>query len=444
MAPAASPAVEARSGRAPVSRRLLAHGLVVLTSLLVLFLGSVVLDRVAGLLTPANPARVAHPPNFYERRHTSEFTTDFRTNSHGLRYGELSPTKTSPNEFRAFVAGDSMTEGWGVESEQTFSALLERSLSVPGRPTHFINGGLSGTGPVEYGRLVAVVGLEYHPDLVLLVLHPNDVTDTPLDADLDLARDRHGKYVVWSSKPSWPPGGLIHKAAYALWPWSYVRLQRAAKHQDIVQLEQRLGLMERVRIKARASGISDDRIRAWFDHLPAGVIEATDRGEVRQDLVANGLLFPDDLVQQLDLPGEMGNRRWASVRRTLDAIVGLCRAEHVRIGVVYTSTAAQYDEAIGTLRRQVGGQMRREWLTGEAEVERRLAGWAAESNVPLLSLTSAFRTAAHGEPATFNYPLDEHWTPAGHRLAAHEISAWLVEQHLVSRPPDAPRQTSVR
>src|ERR1051325_7510984 len=235
-----SAALQQPSVPMPLSRRLLASGLVVLASLSLLFVGSVVLDRLIGLITPANPVRVAHPPNFQQTRHSNEFTTDFRSNSQGLRSRELPLTKGSPNEFRLFVAGDSMTEGWGVEAEQTFPALLEGSLSTRERQVAVINGGLSGTGPLEYGRLFAVVGLKYHPDLALFVLHPNDLTGTPDDAELNLVRDWRGGYEVWASKPAWPPGGLIHKAAYFLWPWSYVRLQRAATHQDIVYLEQTL------------------------------------------------------------------------------------------------------------------------------------------------------------------------------------------------------------
>src|SRR5438093_8178432 len=115
MAPVSTPAA-APSGRPRVSRRLMASSLVALTSLALLLLGSVVIDRVIGMATPANPVQVAHPPNFQQPRHSSEFTTDFRTNSQGLRYHELPLAKTSADEIRVFVAGDSMTEGWGVES----------------------------------------------------------------------------------------------------------------------------------------------------------------------------------------------------------------------------------------------------------------------------------------------------------------------------------------
>jgi hypothetical protein len=429
MVSAAHPLSSSRSG--PVSRRLIATGLVAATSLSLLFIGSLALDRAIGLMTPANPARVTHPPHFQQRRHTNEFTTDFRTNSEGLRYRELPLAKQSSDEQRVFVAGDSMTEGWGVESEQTFSALLENTFSTRDRPVYFINGGLSGTGPLEYGRILAAVGLKYHPDVALIVLHPNDLTDTPEHAELRLARNRSGAYQVWSSEPAWPPGGLIHKAAYVLWPWSYVRLQRAVKHQDIVNLEQRLGLIDRVKVKARGAGMSEAQIQSWLDTLPAGLVDATNRGDVRQDLVANGLLFPDDLIQQLDIPSHVAETHWLSMRHLLDEIVELSRREKLQVAFVYTPTASQYDNAIGTLRRQVGGRVRGVWLTGQAELERRLVEWAAQSNVPFLSLTSTFREAARRSPGKFNYPLDEHWTAAGHEVAARALSTWLADRGLV-------------
>ncbi|MEZ5320117.1 MAG: hypothetical protein R2752_22135 [Vicinamibacterales bacterium] len=46
-------------------------------------------------------------------------------------------------------------------------------------------------------------------------------------------------------------------------------------------------------------------------------------------------------------------------------------------------------------------------------------------------LTDTFREAiAHGTPGPLNFHLDEHWTPAGHAVAAEAIDAWL-EHHEV-------------
>ena len=42
---------------------------------------------------------------------------------------------------------------------------------------------------------------------------------------------------------------------------------------------------------------------------------------------------------------------------------------------------------------RTGTLVRGEWLTGVSEVESRLSGWAAQREVPFLSLTEAFRVA---------------------------------------------------
>ncbi|MBN1461055.1 MAG: hypothetical protein JXA57_16120, partial [Armatimonadetes bacterium] len=57
-----------------------------------------------------------------------EFNTEFRINSLGLRDNEM-PRAKPQGTFRILMLGDSMTVGWGVEAEETFSSRLEALLN---------------------------------------------------------------------------------------------------------------------------------------------------------------------------------------------------------------------------------------------------------------------------------------------------------------------------
>ena len=97
--------------------------------------------------------QIAHPPNYHETRIHIEFQYDFKTNSQGLRYREI-PLQKPDDVKRIFIIGDSFTEGYGVEAEDCYTSVLESIFSGNDHSTQFINGGLTGTGPIRYNPYV--------------------------------------------------------------------------------------------------------------------------------------------------------------------------------------------------------------------------------------------------------------------------------------------------
>jgi hypothetical protein len=86
------------------------------------------------------------------------------TNSLGLRGAEVEPKQ--PNEMRILSLGESSTFGYGVEDDQTYSALLERRLrdAVPGRKVTVINGGVSAYTSFQSLMYLKLRGLQLRPD----------------------------------------------------------------------------------------------------------------------------------------------------------------------------------------------------------------------------------------------------------------------------------------
>jgi lysophospholipase L1-like esterase len=111
---------------------------------------------------------------------TREFSSYYTTNSLGYRGPEFTPEKPA-DTYRILMLGDSITFGWGVEDNQTFSHLLAQQLNQEsqGKKIEIINAGwYDGYAPDNYYVYLKTEGLKLNPDLVILNLFPwNDIAD---------------------------------------------------------------------------------------------------------------------------------------------------------------------------------------------------------------------------------------------------------------------------
>src|SRR4029453_8146836 len=71
------------------------------------------------------------------------------------------------------VLGDSFTQGYGVEEHEAYPRVLEGLLDG----VEVINLGVGGSCPLDYAANFEEVGRAYEPDLVLVGLMANDVSD---------------------------------------------------------------------------------------------------------------------------------------------------------------------------------------------------------------------------------------------------------------------------
>jgi len=139
------------------------------------------------IFSPSNivPFTVAQNQNSVHLGYTREFNHKVATNSLGFRGVKEIEKQKPEGTYRILVIGDSMTFGWGVEDNETFSSILERNLNAAvaeiGAKNKFevINAGFSGGFTLDgfYSWLVNK-GFELNPDLVLVSFFPyNDVSD---------------------------------------------------------------------------------------------------------------------------------------------------------------------------------------------------------------------------------------------------------------------------
>jgi lysophospholipase L1-like esterase len=97
-----------------------------------------------------------------------------------LRFRDVSPEPKAPGVYRIAIAGDSFTEGQGVEAEHTLARVLEELLEESGSPRSFqvVNCGRRG---LDLPELMASFegALVYEPDLIIYALTLNDAVRPP-------------------------------------------------------------------------------------------------------------------------------------------------------------------------------------------------------------------------------------------------------------------------
>ncbi len=382
-------------------------------------------DRVLGLVGfPSEPPLpIAHAPNFTEKKKNIDFEHSIVTNSKGIRYTEIPLKKDASKEFRVAVIGDSFTEGLGVEAEDTFSARLEKKFSGSSKQVRFINFGLIGAGPAEEARLLQFRALQYEPDLVLLVLYANDVTDAEPMSQADLESGEG--WLVPRKTMKRPEHRRSEILLHKLFPRIHTMVAGIKKKQEAKKAKDFLGGTVR---QARRQGISEEKIEAWKKIVPDEIVEQANHLQFDGYLYSDGLLRPSYLVESLDIEGEKTEERWRTTSFILSKMASICKERNIPVTVVYAPSPVQSDPSYISPSKDAGMTFREEWLTGECELQKRFSSWAQENGLPYFDLTGPIREAARSEPAgALHFKHDPHWTPKGHEYVASAIAGWLRE-----------------
>lgn len=107
-------------------------------------------------------------------RSMSEFATDYKLNSHGMRGPETTIAKPQGRKRILFV-GDSFTLGFTVDDEKSFVRVLERDLRENGHDVEALNGGTEGYSTDQELLFLQQVGKQFQPDYVVFAPYLNDV-----------------------------------------------------------------------------------------------------------------------------------------------------------------------------------------------------------------------------------------------------------------------------
>jgi lysophospholipase L1-like esterase len=115
-----------------------------------------------------------HGPN----RKAHLMGVDIATNSKGLRDREI-PYERTPGTLRVVMLGDSVTLGWGVRPEQTYSKLLEGMFAEKGIKAEVVNTGVGNFKTVQEVEYFLTEARKYDPDFVVVTYSVNDAEILP-------------------------------------------------------------------------------------------------------------------------------------------------------------------------------------------------------------------------------------------------------------------------
>lgn len=126
-------------------------------------------------------------------REDGELSFSYTTDEYGFR----NPTPW-PERADIVVVGDSMAFGYGVEDDETWTALLAEQL--PRR--RIVNLGLVGAAPQQYLRIYETFGQALRPDLVMFCLFPGNDLAGAEQFDRWLRGGAPESYRSWQRFPS--------------------------------------------------------------------------------------------------------------------------------------------------------------------------------------------------------------------------------------------------
>ena len=312
------------------------------------------------------------------------------TNSQGFRDRERTFERIA-GAPRVLAVGDSITWGAGVSYDETFTALLERSLQTTAPGAEVINVGVPGWGPHEEFHLLKVYGIRLQPDVVLLNffvgndIHNERWDDTNLAQILVIA----GQSYYVHSNGNWAHDALGPDRWYLYHDLNYL-------------------------IKVGAS-----RMRLAGEAREGGTPAGETAPLVSRAHYVKAIRERDDIYLKADSPLFEGH--WNRTVATLSEIRDYLKGRNVSLVLVLIPDHVQLDRELQREFLSVIGASP-DWYDFE-KPQKMLNAWCAKNGVRLLDLLPAFQ--ADADPKRLYFQNDFHLTAAGHQLSAKAIAPVL-------------------
>jgi len=347
-------------------------------------------------------------PNVDVWRRQLDYLVRIRTSSRGFRDVEHALEKPT-NVKRVVVLGDSFMEATQTSLETSFSRVLEAKLG-PG--FEVINLGMSGYGTLQERLLLEEIGLAYDPDVVLLAFfNGNDVRDNSWELEKRL----------WEN-----PGPLVASRPYAridpvtgslaITPPEVRHVAEAAKPESAPSFDP-LRHMMLGRLAVLGAREVRDAWRAWWNGRPPGP-------DPNLALGWPFLAEPVETGRRRAAPAAEVERLWDDAWNTTARLIletrDLAVGHGARFVLVSIPSRLQADESVRESLQERWPAIRFD----ETRLNRLLAKLAAQNEIDFVDLLPAFAatTRSSESPPLYYTREDEHWTPAGHALAADLVA----------------------
>jgi lysophospholipase L1-like esterase len=306
-------------------------------------------------------------PSWSGRHEKFDFRVRVHIDAAGFR---AMPQVAAPDARRILVVGDSFAFGWGVEDDETFSAVLARALARDA-PVEVINAGVPGYSTDQYWLFLRERGFALAPDLVLLVECGNDLDELAsnrieLDAErLPVRVTSLARTITARGRMSFDNEKLLPIPTFRFAGDSWL-----IDHSHFYNL------------------LRFQSMRLWIAAVEDRAREQRARGELPASGAPIGSLAPDAIERGLAGSAEFRSAYHAHL------IAAIEREAHARGIALRTLLVEGTPEA----------------MRAPCDVRR------------CLDQTTLFTSAAR----EMSFPIDRHWTPAGHRAVGEALASWLA------------------
>ncbi|MBP9853789.1 MAG: SGNH/GDSL hydrolase family protein [Candidatus Omnitrophica bacterium] len=338
----------------------------------------------------------------------NEFNYTAHINSHGYRGEEYIVPKPS-DEKRIMVIGDSFTFGVGANDDETIPVLLEQYLKKSDFRINVINGGAGHASPIYHYVNLENFHLKAQPDLVVLMMDLTDIQDD-WRHERQAVFDENGKIKYFDQtyvdgKRSWWKWLIFYSASWAQFDRKVLRA---------FEKKQLLG-------RDKYTHITDKkmRVKGYIANTPDGT-------------------YPDDVILQYDgllfMRGKLRERlirkQFERTAKYLDQIKALLDKEGIPMLLVIYPYGIYVGADEWNEGRFTWGFDKDKLYTDYFPFEL-VAEYAKKRDMPFLNITPNLISARRLSPEPFYFKWDGHMTPAANRVAAQEISAFLLKTKII-------------
>ena len=294
-----------------------------------------------------------------------EYHTSVHVNSDGLR-GEM----TGPVDcrLRVLVIGDSFVFGQGVEASDAFPAKLQAALRTRGIASQVMNAGVRGYGTAQEVAWLRTYGMMLSPDIVVMgVFLGNDIQDN-----------------------------MLAPAAHRAIPAELARTSGKWWHN---------GLTQWLFGNSHLYVLLRDVPRHWKMHR-------TSIGRV--DVAYLSKTYPAAAVTE----------DTEAMRRTATAVEEFARMTR-EAGVEQLAVLIPDALQVGPWRSDLAKELAGKGIRLDFDYPRRIfTDLFAGHGVAVLDLSGTLRDSVAGGKVLY-YPVDGHWTPLGHDVAASTVADFV-------------------
>lgn len=357
--------------------------------ILMYFLAFVIVDFIIGYMNYRSLTHITSHPIYHHtllpgvhrlalsERSFLDHKYTITVNSQRVRSTGETSVKKPHDCVRVLALGDSMTEGVGVNDNETSCYLLQDYLNAAGKNDvkyEVINSGVGSYVPILEYLYLKTDGIKFEPDLVILFFDMGDLVQTQ-GYLTNAIRDEKGNVVKV------PPAK--HSFLYNLDVFLRSRLYYLGNRYCAAK-----------RMFARKNKITPIDINRGSDKL---------------------------LKFTLSADQKEWEKEWQRIYEDIGLINDFCKERNIDFAVVIYPWGHQVSAREWPLGRKGFGIPTD--YTAPPEVSYMLENGLKERHIPVLNLFPAFRNYKGKE--RLYYKKDMHWTKEGHRLAARHLFGFL-------------------